>query len=310
MATKEHYWHFVKKNVSENSSLPHYYCLLDLLERVEVLEAKTNEFITGLDLATEILESGNENSENLRQQDEDVKRVAADPHHVATDEELAVRFADAAKVAILEHKVFDKALTSADISKAQYRALYDLGRHHAMPYGLTREQVRLNRAAEAGKAAADAGIEAALSVITKSTPNDLQIGSSADTGLLPMIVSETGSDDEPEIERIICSAISGGADYVNGMPRELSLERIRYGDGSQRISARYVQAPDDEAEPTHAPAGALKESLTNVWNEGFLLRRYAATEVLILVASWLQQRTDTIANGSQWADLLREEAGR
>ncbi len=28
------------------------------------------------------------------------------------------------------------------------------------------------------------------------------------------------------------------------------------------------------------------------------------------VADWLQQRTDTIANGSQWADLLREEAGR
>lgn len=28
------------------------------------------------------------------------------------------------------------------------------------------------------------------------------------------------------------------------------------------------------------------------------------------VVDWLQQRTDTIANGSQWADLLREEAGR
>jgi hypothetical protein len=78
----------------------------------------------------------------------------------------------------------------------------------------------------------------------------------------------------------------------------------------EAASARYVQAPLEVAEPTPAPAGALKESLTNVWNEGFQLRRYAATEVLILVASWLQQRTDTIANGSQWADLLREEAGR
>jgi hypothetical protein len=290
MATKEHY--------------------LDLCKRVEVLEARIKEFITGLDLATEMLESGNEDSENLRQQDEDVERVVADPHPVATDEELVFRFNDAAKAAILGRMDYDKALTSADISKAQCRALYDLGRQHAMPYGLTREQVRLNRAAEAGKAAADAGIEAALSVITKSTPNDHQIGSS-DTGLLPMIVSETGSDDEPEIERIICSAISGGADYVNGMPRELSLERIQYDlHGSQRISARYVQAPDDVAEPTHVPAGALKESLTNVWNEGFRLRRHAASDVIEVVASWLQRRTDTIANGSQWADLLREEAGR
>jgi hypothetical protein len=147
---------------------------------------------------------------------------------------------------------------------------------------------------------------------SKSTPNDHQIGSS-DTGLLPMIVSETGSDDEPEIERIICSSISGGADYVNGMPRELSLQRIRYGDlhlGSAFFSARYVQAPPGVTEPTPAPAGALKESLTNVWNEGFQLRRYAASDVIEVVASWFQQRTDTIANGSQWADLLREEAGR
>ena len=163
------------------------------------------------------------------------------------------------------------------------RAVYDLGRQHG--------------------AAAN----------SKPTPNFDQIRSSADTGLLPMIVSETGSDDEPEIERIICSSISGGADYVNGMPRELSLQRIRYGDlhlGSAFFSARYVQAPPGVSEPTPAPAGELKEMLTKVFNEGLRLRRYAATDVIEAVADWLEQRTDTIANGSQWAALLREEANR
>jgi hypothetical protein len=87
--------------------------------------------------------------------------------------------------------------------------------------------------------------------------HDRQIGSSADTGLLPMIVSETGSDDEPEIERIICSAISGGADYVNGMPRELSLQRIK---GGKSVFARYIQGPLEVDMPTPAPtAGGLME---------------------------------------------------
>jgi hypothetical protein len=75
-------------------------------------------------------------------------------------------------------------------------------------------------------------------------PNDL----SYKLGVLPMIVSETGADDEPEIERIICCSISGGADYLGGMPRELSLQRITQ-DGE--LFARYVQVPADPApEPT------------------------------------------------------------
>jgi hypothetical protein len=139
--------------------------------------------------------------------------------------------------------------------------------------------------------------------------HDRQIGSSVDTGLLPMILSETGSDDEPETERIICSSISGGADYVNGMPRGLSLERHL---GSLRISARYVQAPDKVAEPTPAPAGALKESLTNVWNEGFRLRRHAASDVIEVIARWLEHQQDipTGVSADYFAALLRKEAGR
>jgi hypothetical protein len=175
--------------------------------------------------------------------------------------------------------------------KGSLRAVYDLGRQHG------------------------------AFANSKPTPNDRQIGSSADTGLLPMIVSETGGDDEPEIERIICSSISGGADYVNGMPRELSLQRIRYGDlhlGSAFFSARYVQALDEVAMPAPAPAdGLVRMVAKRLANEISERKAGPGTDVTPIaraaireVVDWLQQRTDTIANGSQWADLLREEAGR
>jgi hypothetical protein len=49
---------------------------------------------------------------------------------VATDKELADCYADAAKVAILNRRDYDKALTPGDVLKAQIRALYDLGRQH------------------------------------------------------------------------------------------------------------------------------------------------------------------------------------
>lgn len=70
--------------------------------------------------------------------------------------------------------------------------------------------------------------------------------SSANVGLLPMIVTNTGSDDEPELERIICSSISGGADYLNEMPREVSLERIT---PTGVFHARYLQGPREVAPP-------------------------------------------------------------
>lgn len=107
MATKER-WKMVEQWASEGDGGTTWPCLLDLRARVEALEA----------------------AQNLRQQDEDVERVAGDPQPIATDEELAACSANAAKVAILERKDYDKALTSADMTKVQSRALYDLGRQH------------------------------------------------------------------------------------------------------------------------------------------------------------------------------------
>jgi hypothetical protein len=49
---------------------------------------------------------------------------------VATDKELSDCWVNAAKVAILNRRDYDKALTPADVLKAQIRAAYDFGRQH------------------------------------------------------------------------------------------------------------------------------------------------------------------------------------
>lgn len=51
-------------------------------------------------------------------------------------------------------------------------------------------------------------------------------------GILPLVVSETGSLDEPISEVIICESISGGADYRGNMPARLTLTR-RLSDGTE-----------------------------------------------------------------------------
>ena len=82
--------------------------LLHLLERVEALEQRP---IPGVvELAAPAPDAA--------------------PPPVATDEELADCYADAAKVAILNRRDYDKALTPVDMLKAQIRAIYNLGRQH------------------------------------------------------------------------------------------------------------------------------------------------------------------------------------
>jgi hypothetical protein len=91
-------------------------CLMDLHARVEALEQRP---IPGTaELTADHFVGAS-------------KMVATpEPAPVATDEELADCYADAAKVAILNRKDYDKALTPGDVLKAQIRALYDLGRKH------------------------------------------------------------------------------------------------------------------------------------------------------------------------------------
>lgn len=59
----------------------------------------------------------------------------------------------------------------------------------------------------------------------------------AQGSILPQRISENGEKDEPLLEVIICDGISGGADYINNMPRHLTLTR-KLADGTE-YSAEY-----------------------------------------------------------------------
>lgn len=61
----------------------------------------------------------------------------------------------------------------------------------------------------------------------------------AKSGVIPQQISETGAEDEPLTEALICDTISGGARYINNMPEELTLLR-RLSDGSE-YRATYIQ---------------------------------------------------------------------
>ncbi len=66
-----------------------------------------------------------------------------------------------------------------------------------------------------------------------------------------------------------------------------------------------------EVEPTPppAPAGGLVERVVGVICKTCNLE-LEARAAIHAVADWLQQRSSTIANGSQWAEMLRREADR
>lgn len=57
--------------------------------------------------------------------------------------------------------------------------------------------------------------------------------------VLPERISKTGSPDEPLTEIIICTAISGGADYMNEMPKRLILRR-KLANGKEYVAV-YLQ---------------------------------------------------------------------
>lgn len=76
--------------------------------------------------------------------------------------------------------------------------------------------------------------------IENSKMLDIDLEEIVSTGsVIPQMISENGLIDEPLTEIILCDSISGGADYSNGMPRSLSLERI-LADGT-KFTARYTQ---------------------------------------------------------------------
>lgn len=69
-----------------------------------------------------------------------------------------------------------------------------------------------------------------------------------------------------------------------------------------------IAALEAAATPPPAPAGGLMERLAVIWSKGQPLHPVACRDAIRVIADWLQQRSDTIANGSQWAEMLRGEA--
>jgi hypothetical protein len=64
-----------------------------------------------------------------------------------------------------------------------------------------------------------------------------------------------------------------------------------------------------EPTPPPSPAGGLVQSVAGViWKTCDL--EIEACNVIHAVADWLQQRSNTIGNGSQWAEMLRRETKR
>lgn len=59
-----------------------------------------------------------------------------------------------------------------------------------------------------------------------------------EASVLPMYIAEGDPDTTISVEVIVCSEISGGADYVKEMPRELTLVR-KFLNGEE-YKARYV----------------------------------------------------------------------
>jgi hypothetical protein len=171
MATDEH-WERVAG--AANQGLPYCSCLLELRDRIAALES--------LDCVSAILKLSRrvdalEAAQNLRQQDEDVERVAADPQPVATDEELQRCYGWAFMEAV------QKGDAAPEATELAHRAVYDLGRQHG--------------------AAAN----------SKPTPNFDQIRSSAPAGGLLERVCNAMSIYEP-IEGNARAAIRAVADWL------------------------------------------------------------------------------------------------
>jgi len=102
--------------------------LLHLLERLEALEADATEQSQSSLFCNEAIVRRLEALEQ-RPIPGSVELTAPTPEGapVVTDQELADCYADAAKVAILNCRDYDKALTPVEVLKAQIRAIYNLG---------------------------------------------------------------------------------------------------------------------------------------------------------------------------------------
>jgi len=141
---------------------------------------------------------------------------------------------------------------------------------------------------------------------SKPTPNDRQIGSLSDALIKAECALADIAEGEPTTDE-------GDPLKWNQQRCADTLSIIR--PVMQHHGIRTSEWPGsgfNPPQPLPAPAGALKESLTDVWNEGFRLRRHAASDVIEVIARWLEHQQDipTGVSADYFAALLRKEAGR
>lgn len=67
---------------------------------------------------------------------------------------------------------------------------------------------------------------------------------------------------------------------------------------------------EEEAAPSPAPAGGLVERMRSALGMREFLSDAELSSMIHVVADWLQLHSGIIANGSQWAEMLRKEADR
>jgi hypothetical protein len=113
------------------------------------------------------------------------------------------------------------------------------------------------------------------------------------------------------VERVL-SQLPSGTDPV--FARQAILETADWADENGYIAtARVLQEvairPITHPTPPPAPTGGLLERVVGVICKTCDLE-LEARAAIHAVADWLQQRSSTIANGSQWAEMLRREADR
>jgi hypothetical protein len=233
------------------------------------------------------------------------------PAPVATDEELADCYSDAAKVAILNRRDYGKALTPVDVLKAQIRAIYNLGRQHgaaqptpaALPVALS-----------------DAILEAecALSDIaegeeTNAAPNTFEWAEQRCAEALATIrpvmqQHKIRTSEWPPVSQSTPAAEPAADNVIVHCPETCWVEVRRIADGkviynNHRRGTLTIPVGEPPAEPP-APAGGLVERVWHaLWDGMATSDEDGARAAIREVAAWLDQRG--MHGCSLW---LREEA--
>jgi hypothetical protein len=239
---------------------------------------------------------------------------------VATDEELIETFYVGARGAL---------------ATPGFRAIYNLGRQHSaqsrqedqplpLPAPVTTNQAAIDRFGEwlaremlPGTRGAHlhwaprivfAVLNACQEVEPTPPPAPDDIGASQPRQEVEPTPPPTPAGDLPSPRTVAAGLLEECSQHEQGGPMRELLSTSAF------LLDRYASDLDSRPQPTPppAPAGGLVEMVAEEIYDftGDHVDDNEASAVIRAVADWLQQRSSTIANGSQWAETLRKETDR